>query len=169
MVVASGDAALRLTGERIALDGRDATVVAFPAGPARAARHGVFVVDRRGRVRRTLQKPTRAQLAEAGALDARGQALVDGGIFFFPPAARAARHGVFVVDRPSAAARRRRWRPPRRLRQAAPASRVPQARGRRAPARSSGQGPCHGARAAPRSCRTHSTTGAGANRRPSAG
>ncbi|MBU3682995.1 MAG: hypothetical protein FGM39_03085 [Phycisphaerales bacterium] len=87
VVVASGDAALRLTGERIALDGRDATVVAFPAGPARAARHGVFVVDRRGRVRRTLQKPTRAQLAEAGALDARGQALVDGGIFCFPPAA----------------------------------------------------------------------------------
>ncbi|MFM9143930.1 MAG: L-fucokinase, partial [Phycisphaerales bacterium] len=90
VVVASGDAALRLTGERIALDGRDATVVAVPAGPARAARHGVFVVDRRGCVRRTLQKPTRAQLAEAGALDARGQALVDGGIFCFPPAACAA-------------------------------------------------------------------------------
>ncbi|MFM8643380.1 MAG: L-fucokinase, partial [Phycisphaerales bacterium] len=90
VVVASGDAALRLTGERIALDGRDTTVVAFPAGPARAARHGVFVADRRGRVRRTLQKPTRAQLAEAGALTARGQALVDGGIFFFPPAACAA-------------------------------------------------------------------------------
>jgi fucokinase len=90
VVVASGDAALRLTGERIALDGRDATVVAFPAGPARAARHGVFVVDRRGCVRRTMQKPTRAQLAAAGALDARGQAIVDGGIFCFPPAACAA-------------------------------------------------------------------------------
>jgi fucokinase len=90
VVVASGDAALRLTGERIALDRRDATVVAFPAGPARAARHGVFVVDGRGRVRHTLQKPTRAELSAAGALDARGQAIVDGGIFCFPPAACAA-------------------------------------------------------------------------------
>ena len=90
VLVASGDAALRLTGERVALDGRDATVIAFPAGPARAARHGVFVTDRRGRVRRTLQKPSRTELAAAGALDARARALVDGGIFCFPPAACAA-------------------------------------------------------------------------------
>lgn len=87
VVVASGDAALRLDGERIAFDERHATVLSFPGAPARAARHGVFVVDRAGRVRSTLQKPTRAALVAARALDARGHAQVDSGIFHFPPAA----------------------------------------------------------------------------------
>jgi fucokinase len=87
VLVASGDAALRLAHEHVALDGRTATALAFPAGADRAARHGVFVAGRDRRVLRTLQKPTRAELRAAGALDARGQAAVDSGIFFFPPTA----------------------------------------------------------------------------------
>ena len=87
VVVASGDAALRLTGERVAFDERAATVLAFPGDAARAARHGVFVADRDGRVRRTLQKAARAELRTAGALGARGLAAIDSGIFHFPPAA----------------------------------------------------------------------------------
>ena len=87
VVVASGDAALRLDGERIAFSDDHATVLTFPGDAARASRHGVFVLDRAGRVRRTLQKPSRAELATAGALDARGRAQVDSGIFHFPPSA----------------------------------------------------------------------------------
>jgi fucokinase len=87
VLVASGDAALRLTGERVAFDARAATVLAFPGDAARAARHGVFVTGRDGRVRRTLQKAARAELRAAGALDARGLAAIDSGIFHFPPAA----------------------------------------------------------------------------------
>ena len=90
VLVASGDAALRLAGERVALDARHATVLSFPGDPARAARHGVFVLDRDGRVLRTLQKPSRDALRAAGAMDARGRAQVDSGIFHFPPEACAA-------------------------------------------------------------------------------
>jgi fucokinase len=87
VVVASGDAALRLDGERIAFSDDHATVLTFPGDAARASRHGVFVLDRTGCVRRTLQKPSRAELSAARALDARGRAQVDSGIFHFPPSA----------------------------------------------------------------------------------
>jgi len=87
VVVASGDAALRLTGERVVFDARAATALAFPGPAARAARHGVFVTERDGHVRRTLQKAGRAELRAAGALDRRGVAAIDSGIFHFPPSA----------------------------------------------------------------------------------
>ena len=87
VVVASGDAALRLDGERITFGDDHATVLTFPGDAARASRHGVFVFDRTGCVRRTLQKPSRTELSAARALDARGRAQVDSGIFHFPPSA----------------------------------------------------------------------------------
>lgn len=87
VVVASGDAALRLKDERIAFSDRHATVLTFPGDATRAARHGVFVLDRARRVRRTLQKPSRAALRAAGAMDARGRAAIDSGVFHFPAAA----------------------------------------------------------------------------------
>ena len=103
VVVASGDAALRLGGEQISFSERHATVLSFPGNAARASRHGVFVLDRAGRVRRTLQKPTRAQLVAAGALDALGNAQVDSGVFHFPPAAcRALLHGARAMLGPIA-------------------------------------------------------------------
>ncbi|NBQ16663.1 MAG: hypothetical protein EBU31_19100, partial [Proteobacteria bacterium] len=84
VLVASGDAALRLKGERVELGDRHATVLSFPGDAERASRHGVFVLDRAQRVIRTLQKPSPAALRDAGALDARGRAMIDSGIFFFP-------------------------------------------------------------------------------------
>jgi len=84
VLVASGDAALRLKGERVELGDRHATVLSFPGDAERASRHGVFVLDRTQRVIRTLQKPSPAALRDAGALDARGRAMIDSGIFFFP-------------------------------------------------------------------------------------
>ena len=77
VLVASGDAALRLADEHITFSTAGATVLAFPAGPDRAARHGVFVLDKRKRVVSTLQKPSRALLHSSGALDASGQAAID--------------------------------------------------------------------------------------------
>jgi len=87
VLVASGDAALRLADERITFSATGATALAFPAGPDRAARHGVFVLDKNNRVVSTLQKPAPALLRSSGALSARGHAAVDSGIFFFPIAA----------------------------------------------------------------------------------
>lgn len=87
VLVASGDAALRLTGERVAFDETAATVLAFPGPATRAACHGVFVTERGGRVRRTLQKAGRAELRAAGALDEHGNAAIDSGIVHFPPTA----------------------------------------------------------------------------------
>ena len=87
VLVASGDAALRLADEHITFATSGATVLAFPGGPDRAARHGVFVLDKRNRVVSTLQKPSRVQLQSAGALSASGHAAIDSGIFFFPTAA----------------------------------------------------------------------------------
>jgi hypothetical protein len=84
VLVASGDAALRLADEHITFSTAGATVLAFPAGPDRAARHGVFVLDKRKRVVSTLQKPSRVLLHSSGALDANGHAAIDSGIFFFP-------------------------------------------------------------------------------------
>ena len=84
VLVASGDAALRLADEHITFSTTGATVLAFPAGPDRAARHGVFVLDKHKRVVSTLQKPSRALLHSSGALDANGHAAIDSGIFFFP-------------------------------------------------------------------------------------
>jgi fucokinase len=84
VLVASGDAALRLKGERVQFGDRHATVLAFPGDADRASRHGVFVLDRTQRVIRTLQKPSPAALRDDGALDARGRAMIDSGIFFFP-------------------------------------------------------------------------------------
>jgi fucokinase len=84
VLVASGDAALRLKGERVQFGDRHATVLAFPGDAERASRHGVFVLDRSQRVIRTLQKPSPAALRDAGALNARGRAMIDSGIFFFP-------------------------------------------------------------------------------------
>ncbi len=99
VVVASGDAALRLKDERITrrtrngsaaaggLAARGATVMAFPAGFERARRHGVFTLGAGGRVRCALQKPDRAAARAAGAVRRDGTLLVDSGIFHFPPAA----------------------------------------------------------------------------------
>jgi hypothetical protein len=83
-VVASGDAALRLGGNRVRLDAGHASVLVFPGDAARAARHGVLVLGRGRRVVRTLQKPTAAELRAAGAIDRRGRAAIDSGILFLP-------------------------------------------------------------------------------------
>ncbi|MCG3124090.1 MAG: hypothetical protein GIKADHBN_02531 [Phycisphaerales bacterium] len=91
VMVVAGDVFL---GLRPAADGitslvRDAfpsvVGVAFRTSPQTAARHGVYVLGRRGRVDRFLQKPTPERQKSAGAVDASGQVLVDTGVVCFDP------------------------------------------------------------------------------------
>lgn len=90
VVVASGDAALRLRFAHLRMPARGAAVVAFPAPHERAVRHGVFVADRRGRLTGALQKPTLHAAQEAAAVAADGMLLVDSGVLACAPDACAA-------------------------------------------------------------------------------
>ncbi|MFM1805367.1 MAG: hypothetical protein RL136_2246 [Planctomycetota bacterium] len=90
VLVAAGDALIGIARDPVRLDGDGVIGVAQRAGVERAVRHGVYVAAREGeddRVHAFLQKPGEGELAAAGAVDARGIALVDTGLLSLDPAA----------------------------------------------------------------------------------
>ncbi len=64
--------------------------VAFKAPAQRGARHGVYILDRAGRVENFLQKPSIKLQRQLGALDQHDRTLVDTGIVAIDPATAAA-------------------------------------------------------------------------------
>ncbi len=83
VTIATGDVYLGLRRHNLSLRGHDVIGVAFPGDTDRAARHGVYVLDAKGRVRQMLQKPGERELKAANALlpDHREPAaLIDTGI-----------------------------------------------------------------------------------------
>jgi fucokinase len=91
MVVAAGDALINFDPSSVEFSRPGMTVLGTHATPEEASRHGVFCPDTRGAMRGTvrlfLQKPSLAELAATGALDRRGQAVLDVGVMSFDAAA----------------------------------------------------------------------------------
>jgi fucokinase len=63
------------------------TALTLRTTPEVAASHGVLATDPQGRVLRTLQKISPAEMAQAGLIDATGRVPIDTGILFFNSAA----------------------------------------------------------------------------------
>ncbi len=89
VVIAAGDVYLGAADECPDWTGREIVGVGFRASRQVAHRHGVYVLDADGEVREFVQKPDDAALRKAGALDWRGEAIVDSGIVVLPTRAAA--------------------------------------------------------------------------------
>jgi len=87
VVIAAGDMFLDLQRHARLLQPHGVLGVAFPAGHDTARGHGVYVLDPKGRVRDFLQKPTLPFARSRGAVDRRGQLLIDSGVLAFSPSA----------------------------------------------------------------------------------
>ena len=85
VVVGAGDVYFGLAADGLAMRDAGITGVGVPASVEIAAGHGVYVLGGGGEVVRFLQKPSRAALEGAGALDERGLALADSGVVSLPP------------------------------------------------------------------------------------
>ena len=79
-VLAAGDALLLFDSSTLDLSGDGITVLGTYTSAEEAARHGVFCADSNGTVRLVMQKPTLEEQVTAGALDRRGQAVLDVGL-----------------------------------------------------------------------------------------
>jgi len=79
----TGDVLPLFGAGRLLMPGDAGLVVTTPVSLDVAARHGVIVADREGRVTALLQKPSMEEVAETGALVAGGAALLDTGIYAF--------------------------------------------------------------------------------------
>lgn len=106
-LVASGDVLLNASSHPIDLSARGITGVAFPTDLDTASRHGVYVTDSKDRVRKFLQKPTRAELKRENALVPGNRALVDSGLVALCPDTvdrllTAARNHIAAASRASA-------------------------------------------------------------------
>ena len=86
VVITAGDVFLGFAPEEVALASAGMTGVGCSALPEQASRHGVYCAGPGGQVRRFLQKPTPAEQAAAGAVDAYGQAVLDVGVIHFDAA-----------------------------------------------------------------------------------
>ena len=80
VVVASGDVILLFDPTRVPIRRSDVCGVGIRVPAEVGARHGVYAIDTDGRLRRFLHKQSADSLAEAGALDAAGEVLIDSGI-----------------------------------------------------------------------------------------
>lgn len=86
VLVAAGDVLPTFDSSRLRFDKPGVTGVAYPDGPERASRHGVYVIEADGRVADFLQKPDRSVLRAHGLFDELGTVLIDTGLLSFCPA-----------------------------------------------------------------------------------
>ena len=98
IVVAAGDALLRFDPSAVRFPAPGLTMLATPATPEEASRHGVFCTGADGAVRLYLQKPTIAEQARLGAVDGRGETLLDIGVTHLDAAAAAALMAAFGIS-----------------------------------------------------------------------
>jgi fucokinase len=80
IVVAAGDALIRLDAAKLRLERPGITALGCYAEPLEASRHGVYCMDSEDSVRLYLQKPSVAEQAAAGAINASGKAALDLGV-----------------------------------------------------------------------------------------
>jgi fucokinase len=90
VVVAAGDALIRIDMRAVRLDRPGITGVGSWASPEEAARHGVYCVGGDGRVRLYLQKPPVDVQRAAGAVNGAGRTILDTGVMSFDGASAAA-------------------------------------------------------------------------------
>lgn len=101
VVVTSGDALSSFDSSDLDFTSRGMTVLGSYAKPEEAARHGVFCPAADGTVRMVLQKPDLAAQIAAGAVDRRGQAVLDVGIMSFDAQTAALLLHVFCIQQES--------------------------------------------------------------------
>ena len=89
IVVASGDVLLDFDAAAVVFAEQGITGVGALVSPEVAKNHGVYCRNEDGAVRLFLQKPSTDKLADAGAVNSHGQAVLDIGILNFGPAAAA--------------------------------------------------------------------------------
>ncbi|QOY87376.1 bifunctional fucokinase/fucose-1-phosphate guanylyltransferase [Paludibaculum fermentans] len=87
LVVCAGDVLIDLDDSALSWDRPGIRGAAIIQPAERAAEHGVYSIDESGRVYAFLSKPTRAEMAAAGALTPDGQAAIDTGLLAFDAAA----------------------------------------------------------------------------------
>ena len=89
LVITSGDVLPMFDAHALRWERPGVAGVAIRAPLAVGSRHGVYVADDEGRVYAFLQKPTRAQVCDAGGLLPEEQVAVDSGLLRFDAAAAA--------------------------------------------------------------------------------
>jgi fucokinase len=90
IVITSGDVLLRLDPRQIEFADTGITFVAMRNTAEVCTKHGVYVCDDGGRLKRFLQKPSIEQMRAAGALDNANQGLLDIGLMSFDAVTAAA-------------------------------------------------------------------------------
>lgn len=83
VVITSGDVLLNFAPESVRFERPGVVGLGCRATPEEAARHGVYVADENGTVRRFLQKPPPERQDAAGAVDRYGQSVLDIGVIHF--------------------------------------------------------------------------------------
>ena len=98
VIVAAGDALMLFDAAAVRFDRPGIVALGAYATPEAASKHGVFCVAPDGRVRLFLQKPSLADQQRDGAIDARGQAVLDIAVMSFDAAAATAMFRAFDVQ-----------------------------------------------------------------------
>jgi fucokinase len=98
VIVAAGDALMLFDAAAVRFDRPGIVALGAYATPEAASRHGVFCVAADSQVRLFLQKPSLADQQHYGALNARGQAILDIAVMSFDAAASMAMFRAFDVQ-----------------------------------------------------------------------
>lgn len=98
VIVAAGDALMLFDSAAVRFDRPGIVALGAYATPEAASKHGVFCVAPDGRVRLFLQKPSLADQERYGAVNARGQAILDIAVMSFDAAAATAMFRAFDVQ-----------------------------------------------------------------------
>ncbi|MBV9125939.1 MAG: hypothetical protein JO112_21520 [Planctomycetes bacterium] len=85
VLIACGDVLLTFDAEEARLDRPGITGLTYPDKVKRARRHGVYVLDEKGRVVQFLQKPDETELRCHGAISPVGRVLIDTGLLSLDP------------------------------------------------------------------------------------
>ena len=98
IVVTAGDALMLFDPRAVRFDRPGIVALGAYATPEAASKHGVFCVAADDRVRLFLQKPSLADQARYGAIDAEGRAILDIAVMSFDAAAATAMFRAFDVQ-----------------------------------------------------------------------
>jgi fucokinase len=98
VVVGAGDALMLLDTAAVRFDQPGIVALGAYAAPEAASKHGVFCVEPTGQVRLFLQKPSLAEQRRYGAVNARGQAILDIAVMSFDAAAATSLFRAFDVQ-----------------------------------------------------------------------
>ncbi|MBS3735431.1 MAG: hypothetical protein KGY99_11020 [Phycisphaerae bacterium] len=99
IVIASGDVLLDFDPTAVRFDAPGMVGLGCRAAPDDAARHGVYVADSDGTVRRFLQKPTPARQRAVGAVDRYNRSVLDIGVIGFDADAAVSLLTAFGIGR----------------------------------------------------------------------